>query len=173
MLALETPCGGDALRRRDLGGDGPRGRGSKCGPRRAGPTRGLNGSLPVNAGLPNSSLRSPEPSQTQRFEASQVRTFTHVCVHPHPWFEPPLSSNVSITWGGKYHEPHRWRSGRLSVAAVRSSTEAATSGRRDETRSLRRLWSGKKLRGGRSADPGEVLTATVTGKHDGLNQVFP
>jgi len=26
-----------------------------------------------------------------------------VCMHLHPWFEPILSSNVSITWGARTH----------------------------------------------------------------------
>jgi len=42
-------------------------------------------------------------SRTPRFEPSRVRTFTHVCMHLHPWFEPILSSNGSITWGAKHH----------------------------------------------------------------------
>ena len=33
----------------------------------------------------------------------QVRTFTCVCMHVHPWFEPTRSSNASITWGARTH----------------------------------------------------------------------
>ena len=43
------------------------------------------------------------PSTTSSFLGSRVRTLIYVCMHPHPWFEPILSSNVSITWGARTH----------------------------------------------------------------------
>src|SRR6266568_1276313 len=43
-----------------------------------------------------------------RFEPIRVRTLIQVCMHSHRRFEPPRSSNVSITWGAR---PHPFRTG--------------------------------------------------------------
>src|SRR5437867_10497357 len=57
---------------------------------------------------PSLILRSREPPGDATFEPSRVRTFTYVCMHLHPWFEPTSSSNISITWGAR---PHPCRDG--------------------------------------------------------------
>ena len=44
-------------------------------------------------------------SRAQRFEPSRVRTLLYVCMHPHPWFEPTESSNISIMWGARLPKP--------------------------------------------------------------------
>ncbi len=56
---------------------------------------------------PGSNVYLRVHSCTSTFEPSRVRTFTYVCLQVPPWFEPPLSSNVPITWGARPHPIRR------------------------------------------------------------------
>src|SRR5467141_333445 len=45
--------------------------------------------------LPSSNFDQRVPPHAPWFEPSRVRTLIYVCMHMHPWFESPRSSNVS------------------------------------------------------------------------------
>ena len=57
----------------------------------------------ATAGQCSSNLLEHVHPDDQRFEPSRVRRLIDVCVDVHPWFEPSLSSNVSIAWGDRTH----------------------------------------------------------------------